>query len=172
MMGRALGLKSLGNNAIKQKPAKKSYFLRDVFTEVMIPDKNIAGSTQAGKRRKRRWGIVTMTVGILLAAATVGATTVSFFRNRSLIQSSVELADKSRVVEREDAREDIKTLRAIDQLGQRLGTIERYADEGPPLSYQLGYYQEKRSSQICAKFTSNGCGVFLWIAQAKNSKRH
>jgi type VI secretion system protein ImpL len=141
MMGRALGLREQVADKLQKKSAKKSYFLRDVFTEVMFPDKDLAGTSASGQTRRRRLGIAALSVSFLASAGVVGLGATTFTNNRELVTSSTEVAKNSRLTTPDDPRKVLDSLRALNQLGNHLDTLDKHAEEGPPWSMTLGFYK-------------------------------
>jgi type VI secretion system protein ImpL len=118
----------------------KSYFLRDVFAKVLFPDQGIAlRSAKALKRDAlRRWALV--------GAATPAAAIILFFplrsflANRELVQSTGAIVDA--VSGKLRASEGgMPPLAELEPLRERLALLERYRDEGPPLSMRFGLYR-------------------------------
>jgi type VI secretion system protein ImpL len=143
-MSRALGLKELAVQSFEQGTQKKSYFLKNVFTEVLFPDQNLAGTTAAGLSRRRRLGIAALAATALVSVSLVAPTVVSFSNNRELIASAVEVSKNSRITTPEDPRRVLDGLEALDRLGRHLDELRRNEADGPPWSLGLGFYQGDR----------------------------
>jgi type VI secretion system protein ImpL len=118
----------------------KSYFLRDVFAKVIIPDQGIAfRSAQAERREKlQRWALAGAggLALLLLLTSSVG----SFLANRELIASTGAIADavSGRL---SGASRGPLPLAELEPLRERLALLVRYSEEGPPLSMRLGLYR-------------------------------
>jgi type VI secretion system protein ImpL len=141
MMSRGLGLKELASQTFEQSFQKKSYFLRDVFTEVMFPDAPLAGSTAGSLSRRHKLSLAALGASVLVSAGLLAPAVVSFGNNRQLGQEIAEVAKRSRVTTPEDPRRVLDGLQALEKLGARLDLLERYKKEGPPWSLGLGFYQ-------------------------------
>jgi type VI secretion system protein ImpL len=117
----------------------KSYFLRDVFAEVLFPDQGIAfRNAKAAKRDAvRRWALVGA-AGVVAALFLVFPLR-SFLANRELIQSTGEIVDA--VSGKLRAGEGgLPPLLELEPLRERIALLERYRDEGPPFSMRFGLY--------------------------------
>jgi type VI secretion system protein ImpL len=142
MMSRGLGLRELGAaNPFNEQAQKKSYFLRDVFTQVLVPDRELAGRSESSIRRRNRLQAAALASGILLSAGAVGLTTVVYSNNAHLLSDTVHLAKKSRITVPEDPRKVSASLKALEKLGRRVDTLRKYKKSGVPYSLALGFYQ-------------------------------
>jgi len=143
-MSRALGLRELSSAGFEQNTQKKSYFLRDVFTQVLFPDQEVAGTTAKGLSRRRRLGIIGLAAALLASVGVVGPTAVTYSGNRQLVQRTTEVAKNSRITTPEDPRRVLDSLKALDDLGAILDRLREYSAHGAPWSMSLGYYQGNR----------------------------
>lgn len=141
MMGNALGVKEATAPSLAQKVTKKSYFLADVFTRVIFPDRKLAGTTAVALRRRKRLSIAGLIASAALSAGIVSVALVTFFNNNALVTSTMELAKESRVTTPDDPRDVTDSLRALERLGNRLDTFEVAAKSGTPWSLGFGFYQ-------------------------------
>jgi type VI secretion system protein ImpL len=143
MMSQALGLQGIESQGLAQKTTKKSYFLRNVFTKVIFPDQEIAGTTAKGQARRRRVGLAGLAAAFLISAGTVGVAAVTYSNNSSLISETVEVSKSSRITTPEDPRKVLDSLQALDRLRDRMNTLQLHAREGAPWSMSFGFYQGK-----------------------------
>ncbi len=141
MMSRAFGLRELSQEGFNEKTSKKSYFLRDVFTEVMFPDRDLAGMTATGRSRQKKIGIAAVIASLLLSVTIVGISAITYGTNSKLISSSVTVAKKSRLTTPEDPRKVLDSLRALDRLGEQMVKLTRYKADGAPWSLSFGFYR-------------------------------
>lgn len=136
-MGQSLGLPAVAQRP--QQDAQKSYFLRDVFTKVMFPDKELAGTSSRGVSRKMRFDLISVLIGVVAAAAVLGLTLISYSNNAQLVASSVELAKSSRVTGADEPAKVIASLEKLQKLATRLETLDSY-NKNVPWNYGFGYY--------------------------------
>ena len=143
-MGRGLGLRDLGGPVFQERSAKKSYFLANVFTDVLVPDRELAGRTATGLRRMRQLRIAALVGAILFSAGALGISATTFTNNRSMVGSTLSLAKHSRITTPEDPRKVAGSLKALELLGQRVDTLRKYQQSGVPLGLGLGFYQGQK----------------------------
>lgn len=141
---RALGLRELAGGGLAAETTKKSYFLHDVFTRVIFPDKDLAGMTAAGLVRRGRLRLAALGLALLSCLAILGGTITAFINNRLLVSGTVDLSQRSRIITPDDPRQVTDSLRALDRLGERVDQLRRHAADGPPWLWRLGYYQGTR----------------------------
>jgi type VI secretion system protein ImpL len=117
----------------------KSYFLRDIFAQVLFPDQGLA--FRSGKALKRdavrRWAFVG--AAGLVAALFLVFPLRSFLANRELVQSTGAIVDAvSGKLRASDG--GLPPLAELEPLRERLALLERHREEGPPFSMRLGLY--------------------------------
>ncbi len=118
----------------------RSYFLRDVFREVLFPDQDVAvRSADALKREKvKNWALV----GAAAAAAlvVVGLPLRAFLLNRSLVLSTADVVDE--VAKQLKATESGGgAIAKLEPLRARLAELVSNEEAGPPLGMRFGMYQ-------------------------------
>lgn len=138
-MARALGIRQ--PPSLKQPSESKSYFVTDVFRKVVFPDQDVAGRTaQELKRQRLLRGIIAAAaaaIGALILVPAIG----SFVKNKELIRNSEAASAAAAAVpwgNAEPARPKVATL---DEARKYLMELDRYRDEGPPISLRWGMYE-------------------------------
>jgi type VI secretion system protein ImpL len=121
-------------------PAKpKSYFVRDLFNKVVIPDRDVAVRSSKLLKKQRLLQIL-MTAGALAAAtAFLFLPIASYLENRRLVQDSeafVETLGHGRT-DRNGGALSAKTLEAVGPMAARL---ELFEEKGPDVSLRFGLY--------------------------------
>ncbi len=139
-MEQALGLDGVAGGGAEEKSSKKSYFLHHLFTRVLIPDRNLAGQTASHRNRKWRIRVATMVLGMLVALTTVSLGTLSFSKNRSLVNKTVTMAETTRLATVRDPEQVMKNLRALEKMGKHIELLHAYRKDGEPWTYNFGYY--------------------------------
>jgi len=118
----------------------KSYFLHDVFMNVIFQDRDIAAASQAELKRQRKQRIVlTSALGVVsLALGLIPGYAWSLNKYQlARIDSAIEEWEKP-----EHKAVDTKTkLAQLDPLRERVATLIRYEREGAPISMRMGMYQ-------------------------------
>ncbi len=138
-MSQALGLGQPPEEAQGQA-TKKSYFLYDVFTRVMFPDKDLAGATAVGISRRLKLRIVFAIMLMMLAGCVLGAATTSFIRNRMIISKSEKLSKEAKAGAARNPKEVEASLAAMERLGLLVDKLQEFKKDGPSLTYRFGFY--------------------------------
>ena len=118
----------------------KSYFLRDVFARVIIPDQGIAFRNARAVRRDevRRWALAGIAAGVAVLALFFLLR--SFSWNWQLIQSTGDVA-ASVAGKLKDAGRGPPAVAELEPLRERLSLLVRLDEEGPPFALGLGMYR-------------------------------
>jgi type VI secretion system protein ImpL len=140
LMSRALGVREAIAPKLAEKEAKKSYFLHNVFTEIIFPDKSLAGSTASGRSRRFRLRLAAMVAGLSVAAMVLGTATITFRNNWLLVTSTMTLAKDTRYIAPDDPRRLAGTFETLDKMAERVDMLLRYRKQGPPWSLRFGFY--------------------------------
>ncbi len=119
---------------------QKSYFLHDVFLNVIFPDRDVASASEAELRRQRLRRLV---VTIVLGACSLtfgGVPSYAWSLNKLALvrlQSAVdewEGADQKKW-------DDKHKLERLEPLRKQVNALIGYEKNGPPLSMRMGMYQ-------------------------------
>ncbi|WP_332670530.1 type VI secretion system membrane subunit TssM [Aromatoleum sp.] len=121
----------------RQSPTSYSYFLRDLFREVLFLDQHlIARQTRSGRSR---WRLAGLAGGLTMLAVLSAALTWAFVGNQKLM-------DAARA-ESLQAAELIASAHLLDRLGgllllqRRLEEFQRYREHGHPWRIDMGLYR-------------------------------
>jgi type VI secretion system protein ImpL len=138
-MAEAFGIRSEINLGEPVTEAK-SYFLRDVFLNVVFPDRDIAMRSAAELARQRRNHFIA--AGIIFATAFLftALPAWAWANNRSLINETREIVDQ--VAQNANADGPL-TPQQIQPLRERVAMLEGYEENGAPLHYQFFMYQDE-----------------------------
>jgi len=120
-----------------QAPAANSFFLRDLFRNVIFPDQFMVGRQSSPVRNKARlFAIAAGIVGLALLAATW---TWSFIGNQKLMETAHQelmtarkLADTGQLLDR---------LKSVEILQLRVEQLYHYRQEGHPWQLGFGLYK-------------------------------
>ena len=141
-MGQVMGVRPPEQQQ-QQVLEAKSYFLHDVFMNVVFRDADVAA--RSASEIRRQW---LMRVAIAIAAASLAVivsipSLVSFFKNRSLLISTEERVQAAQQGIQWN-QPPSKNLALIDPILERMLELDTYADEGAPLSMQWMMYSGDR----------------------------
>lgn len=116
----------------------KSYFINNLFTDVVVPDQYRVSQTSSSVRRGRflRWGVGA--VSALLLGVFI------LFAGQAVVRSEMSLAHVEDVAQKAAAiqwerQPSVQNLETIDQLRSALVRLERYAEDPPLLRW--GFYR-------------------------------
>lgn len=140
-MGDAFGLGSEGGVAGDHGVDKKSYFIHDLFTEIIFPDQNLAGLTSKAAKRQRILRYAAAGVSVVALVLLVIAFGVSFVGNLGVVASARGAVTE--VLEREAGGGGDLTaeMAALEELRVQLDRLDRYDREGPPTAMRWGLYR-------------------------------
>ncbi len=132
-MAEAFGVRPPVLAASTTKP--KSYFVRDLFQQVVFPDADVAVQSSRGLRRQRsiRW----LTAGLALAvsAAFLALPISSYLKNSKLVDDGRAFVE--RLANQPKEALSSRTLERVEPTAARLATL---AVDGPELSHEFGLY--------------------------------
>lgn len=120
-----------------QAPSSHSFFLRDLFRDVVFADQHLVGrQTSPTHGRARLAGIA---AGLAIVAMVLAAWSWSYLGNRQLIETAAqELATARQLARSADSYEN---LRALQILQDRVEQLHQYRQGGRPWSLRYGLYR-------------------------------
>jgi type VI secretion system protein ImpL len=129
----------------------RSYFLRDVFANVIFPDQDLAVQSTAEDRRQKQMQYAYAGGALFLALLILLFPTIAFFQNRDLIQSTRKLfyAQKDSQQSTSTASIAVEDLRV---LRDRLDELLKWENEGPPTGMRFGMYRGTALFEPLRKF--------------------
>lgn len=113
------------------------YFLKELFSKVVFPDRNLVRQhTTRAKLRLRQFAVLGALCFLGLA---LGGWSWSYLNNRSLLENVEQ--DVAKAVRVQEGRIDLQSrLEALEIIQDRLAQLERF-NEDHPISIGLGLYQ-------------------------------
>jgi type VI secretion system protein ImpL len=135
-MAEAFGVRPQALAAPVTKP--KSYFVRDMFQQVVFPDAHVAVRSSRALRRERlvRWGVAAAALAI--SAAFVLFPISSYLKNSALVEEARLYVQKLAGGSNEPGHGlSAATLESVDPTAAHLATL---AAEGPDVAHQFGLY--------------------------------
>ncbi|MET0341186.1 MAG: type VI secretion system membrane subunit TssM [Polyangiales bacterium] len=151
-MAAAYGL-SAERGATEERGEPKSYFLGELFSQVIFPDAHIAGESMGALKRQRLVELCVAAGLSLLAAGFVAIPAFAYANNSRLLR---EVEDAMRkVASAGDAPTEMLPLEALDPLRGVVATLGEHEDHGVPARYGMGFYQGDRVvSKVQAFYTA------------------
>jgi type VI secretion system protein ImpL len=137
----AAGLPSGATGSFAPKETK-SYFIKNLFTDVIFPDHILAGASSAAFRQQGALRVAAFTVAVVLVAALLTGFAVSFIGNRAVVSGALSAAVRASKVglEGDHFEQDVEYL---DKVGARLADLYRYETKGVPTRL-WGFYRGHR----------------------------
>jgi type VI secretion system protein ImpL len=134
------------------------YFLKELFSKVVFPDRNLVRQhTSKLKLQLRQLVVLGALCGLGLA---LGGWSWSYLNNRSLLENVEQ--DIAKAVKVQEGRIDLQSrLEALDILQDRLAQLERFNEEHP-VSIGLGLYQgEQMADKLRREYFAGVSNVML-----------
>ncbi|HEX8698803.1 MAG TPA: type VI secretion system membrane subunit TssM [Myxococcaceae bacterium] len=135
------------------KPAveARSYFLRDVFANVIFPDQDLAVQGTAEIRRQRQLQYAYAGGALAVAFLILLFPTIAFFKNRDLIQDTrkilmAQMGSAGSASTASIAVEDLRMLR------DRIDELNKWEEEGAPIGMRFGMYKGSELFEPLRKF--------------------
>ncbi|MDC0746303.1 type VI secretion system membrane subunit TssM [Polyangium mundeleinium] len=119
----------------------KSYFLRDVFMNVIFPDQDIAARTAAEVRKRRFQRFAAAFAAAALAVVLLIPSVMSFANNRALVAETSRISGEAAGVKWTDGSSPLEKVEKLDNLRSHAQLLDQYREEGAPVSYRWGMYQ-------------------------------
>jgi type VI secretion system protein ImpL len=139
-MGQAMGIRP-PETAVQQVIESKSYFLHDVFMNVVFPDGSIAARSASEIRRQQLMRVAISSAAFALAMIAAIPGIVSFANNRKFLRETEERVKASSVIQWADGRPPKDKLLLMAPVLDRLQEIDKFSDEGVPLEMGWLMYQ-------------------------------
>ncbi|KPC50382.1 type VI secretion system membrane subunit TssM [Amantichitinum ursilacus] len=121
----------------RQAQSSYSYFLRDLFREVIFPDQYLI--TRQTRPSGSRWRLAGMMAGLAALALVVGLTTWSYIGNQKLIAAAQADRDKAATMAQSGQLYD--RLSSLLVLQSRIEELDQYRKEGHPWQIGMGLYR-------------------------------
>lgn len=117
----------------------KSYFLRDVFLNVVFPDRDIAARSEGEQQRQRRNQFVA--AGAIFATALLISVlpALAWANNRGYLDETRDIVDR---VTAATAEQDVIAPEDLAPLRERVAELQHHDARGAPLLMRMGMYQD------------------------------
>lgn len=127
-----------------------TYFTERLVRDVILRDKDLTRTFLDHKKRAPIMGWVVTFLGALVVGALLLMSVISLISNRQLLKEAqsigesainIRKADRGReTILNKDDRETTEELKAIENLRNELARLDRYEQEGAPLTLRFGLY--------------------------------
>ncbi|MGE3634755.1 MAG: type VI secretion system membrane subunit TssM, partial [Sandaracinaceae bacterium] len=135
------------------KVESKSYFLRDMFAEVVFKDAEVAARSPEELKRQRLRTMLAAAIIFSFALGISGLPTVAWALNQSYLDETRERVDAARGNLRGSTEGgELLHPTALEPLRLRTEELAGYADDGPPVMMQLGMYQDSVFGPVQAEY--------------------
>ncbi len=134
------------------------YFLKELFSKVVFPDRNLVRQhTSKAKLQLRQFAVLG---ALCLLGLAIGGWSWSYLNNRSLLENVAQ--DVAKAVRVQEGRIDLQSrLEALEILQDRLAQLERF-NEDHPISIGLGLYQgEQMADHLRREYLAGVSNVML-----------
>ena len=144
-MGRAFGLRGAVSDEVgAEKIESKSFFLRDVFMNVVFPDQGLAARTEAELRRLRLQRYAATAVAAFFALVFLIPSIISFVNNRRLVAKTDAISKNARAIDWEMPGSPVDKVAKLDDLRGHVEDLYQNKENGPPIGYGFPMYQGDR----------------------------
>lgn len=130
------------------------FFTRDLFSEVLLPDRNVVAAEQARRRSPSLRRNLLLGAAGALALLFVAGMVVSFFNNRAFVADANErgrrLTEVRRVTTRGSGLRADDELAAVEDVRAVLADLDEYERNSPPLFMRFGLYAGGRLNYASA----------------------
>ncbi|AKF82216.1 IcmF [Myxococcus fulvus 124B02] len=119
----------------------RSYFLRDMFADVVFPDQNLAMRSSAEVQRQKRMQLAYAGGCLAVALLILLFPAMSFFENRKFIQTTRVMAQALKLEEANKDGGAGKMVDAMMPMRQQLDQLLLWKEDGPPTGMRFGMYR-------------------------------
>ena len=143
---RGFGVGQAEERVYVEPSQKKSYFIEQVFSRIVFPDRNLAGPSAAGERRRRANRVKAFAIGtVVLALFTLGLLGL-FASNRALVSDVRSLSEQVSAAQASGGLA-LDDLRKMEQLRGRIEVAERRGKPGMRAAFLWTYQGDPAERQ-------------------------
>ncbi|TAK06649.1 MAG: type VI secretion system membrane subunit TssM [Candidatus Manganitrophaceae bacterium] len=140
-VSRASGLSEAVSDSFGAEVEAKSYFIKNLFTDVIFQDQILAGPSNAMSRQRGALRVAIFVGAVLITTLSVVGLSFSFVGNRVYLGSIRSSASKAAKMELKDERQFPKNIEQLDQLREGLDRLQTDAEKGIPFRMRGGLYR-------------------------------
>ena len=137
-MAEAFGIQSAIPTSQVTEP--KSYFLRDVFRNVIFKDADLAVRSESELRRQRRVRYIFAAAMLLIALLLLTFPVYAWMQNRALLNDTEASLAAQAAAPGTPANQPLPPS-AMDRIQKQVNVLDGYDDDGAPVLMRSGLYQ-------------------------------
>jgi type VI secretion system protein ImpL len=124
-MLRGFGIQGTEGGMIVEPSQTKSYFIEDVFSKIVFPDRNIAGPSAEGERRRRALRVKSFIAGSVVLALFLIVLGTLYATNRALVVEARSICSRAAAsLHSGGGVLHVEDLRLLDRLRGKLETMD------------------------------------------------
>jgi len=140
-VSRASGLSEAVSDSFGAEVEAKSYFIKNLFTDVIFQDQILAGPSNAMSRQRGALRVAIFVAAVLITTLSIVGLSFSFVGNRVYLSSIWSSVSKAAKMELKDERQFPKNIEQLDQLRVGLDRLQADEDRGIPFRLRGGLYR-------------------------------
>ena len=148
------------NPAFAEKE-KKSYFIKDCFTQIIFPDQNFAQLTLAARKARKMATVGSVLLSTLFAGWLIFGISRSYLNNKELITKFNSDAKAVAQIKWNQRTKFQNNFSALDNLKKDIIRIENYREDAPPMNLRYGLYQGGKFVEIMKNIYLSGLNEIL-----------
>ncbi len=137
----ALGLSEAMGESFGGAKETKSYFIKNLLTEVIFPDQALAGFSTAMTRRKDYFRLGVFLGAIVFLLISLTGFSFSFIGNRVRIGSIQSAAESAAEIDLRDEQAFAKNVAALERLREEVERMRSDEEKGVPFRLRGGLYR-------------------------------
>ncbi|MEZ5306134.1 MAG: type VI secretion system membrane subunit TssM [Pyrinomonadaceae bacterium] len=135
------------------KTVGDSYFVKKLFREVILRDKDLVKTFQEQRQKPPIMGWLMTALGVFLVTAFLGLCALSMYNNKRLLDDVQKAGEDVLAMQRADDGKDIfkkspeeaqQEIDKLEKLRLELVRLDDYERNGPPLTFRFGFYSGSR----------------------------
>ncbi|MET0389878.1 MAG: type VI secretion system membrane subunit TssM [Polyangiales bacterium] len=132
----------------------KSYFLHDLFMQVIFADRDVASASERELRRQRRKRLL-LTAALSAVSLAVGIIPGMAWSRNAYVLARIDAAVDEWELPGREPTAAAQKLERLEPLRERVETLNRYEREGVPLSMRLGMYHADQLVEPLQRYYGN-----------------
>ena len=135
------GIEFRRNASGKESRESRSFFIKNLFSEVVFKDGALAGPSFTTTKYRRMVRILVLAVSLLVTVASIGWFAFSYARNKELTEQILTTEKETVLVKSPGSRHFGRDVKILDDLRVRLDELAEHHTNGVPLRISGGLYR-------------------------------